>query len=637
MKDSTTGTIQSKIVIAVSVLLCVFALSYIAGAFDLIHVYLPQRIHRALILAFLLLIVFFAYPLKKGKQPKGLAWLNALFAIASISGLLYFIVFFDQVEEHFFRVSEPAAFEIILGMLTLVLTIEATRRTVGWPMALVVLLFFFYPFVTQFMPGILHGRVYSLARITGSLFASSDGLLGIALGIASTVVVMFVMFGQVLVKTGGGKFFIDLALGLLGSVRGGPAKAAVVASALFGTISGSSTANVATTGMITIPLMKSIGYRPSFAGGVEAVASNGGLLMPPVMGAVAFIIAEFLGIPYIQVCYYAVVPAILYFLAVFVMVDLEAARTGLKGLSREELPSVKQTMKNGWFYLLPLVLLVFLLAVLLWSPQKSAFWSLIAFWVISLFKKETRLGLKGLVSVFEGTAKAMCIVGLACAGAGIIIGSISMTGLGFKFSGALIDFSGGSMLILLMLTAVACFIMGMGVGAITAYITLAVLIAPVLIQMGVLPIAAHLFVFWWGLTAYITPPIAINAFVAAGISGSSPMKTALQATRLGITNLILPFIFVFNPALILIGSPVDMVLTVIAAILAVTALASALVGYALTPIKWQRIPLFGGALCLLVPGWETGIIGVGLIAAVLLWQFIDWRAKRSGALLADKR
>ncbi|MFC1907002.1 TRAP transporter permease, partial [Chloroflexota bacterium] len=307
------------------------------------------------------------------------------------------------------------------------------------------------------------------------------------------------------------------------------------------------------------------------------------------------------------------------------------ARTGLKGLNREELPSVKQTMKNGWFYLLPLVLLVFLLAVLLWSPQKSAFWSLIAFWVISLFKKETRLGLKGLVSVFEGTAKAMCIVGLACAGAGIIIGSISMTGLGFKFSGALIDFSGGSMIILLMLTAVACFIMGMGVGAITAYITLAVLIAPVLIQMGVLPIAAHLFVFWWGLTAYITPPIAINAFVAAGISGSSPMKTAIQATRLGITNLILPFIFVFNPALILIGSPVDMVLTVIAAILAVTALASALVGYALTPIKWQRIPLLVGALCLLVPGWETAAVGFGIIGAIVLLQLRDWRSLRLAA------
>ncbi|MFC2122572.1 TRAP transporter permease [Bacteroidota bacterium] len=625
MQQSENNKIVSAIVTGLSILLCVFALAYIAGAFNPFHIYFPERVQRAIFLAFLLPIAFLAYPMMRGKWQGKLVWLNYILALASILGLLYFIFFFEQVEEHFLRVSEPSALEMTVAMLALVLSIEAIRRVVGWPMALVVLIFLIYPFVTQYAPGILHGRVYSLERITGMLFVSSDGLLGIALGVAATIVVMFVMFGQVLLNTGGGKFFIDLAVGLLGHVRGGPAKAAVVASALFGTISGSSTANVATTGMITIPLMKGIGYRSSFAGGVEAVASNGGVLLPPVMGAVAFIIAEFLAIPYIMVCFYALVPAVLYFVAVFVMVDLEAARTGLKGLPRQDIPPVKKTMKEGWFYLLPLVLLVFLLAVLFWSPQKAAFWSLIAFWVISLFKKETRLGPAGILKVFKGTARAMCTVGFACAGAGIIIGAISMTTLGFKFSGALIDISGGSMLALLMLTATACFIMGMGIGAITAYITLAVLIAPVLIQMGVIPIAAHLFVFWWGLTAYITPPIAINAFVASGIAEASPIRTSLQATRLGICNLILPFIFVFNPALILIGSPTEVIIAIFTATLAVAALAASLIGYLLTPIKWQRFLLFAGAICLLVPDWESSIVGVVLIAAVVLLQIRDWR------------
>lgn len=623
----------SKTVTVLSVLLCVYGLSYIAGAFDVLRIYYPDRVHRAIVLGFMLALTFLAFPTRKGKR--NLPWLNIFLSLLSISGIIYFISYFEQVEEHFFRLSDPSAFEIALGLITLVLTIEAVRRVVGWPMALIVLIFFIYPFVAQYLPGFFHGRAYSLARITAMLFVSTDGMLGIALGVAATIVIMFVMFGELLINTGGGKFFIDLALGLFGSVRGGPAKVAVAASCLFGTISGSSTANVATTGSITIPMMKQVGYDPAFAGAVESVASNGGPLMPPIMGAVAFIISEFLAMPYIMVCLYSLVPAILYYVTVFIAVDLEAARTGLKGLPRREMPSLKLTMKRGWFYFLPLILLVFLLAALGWSPQKSAFWALTAFWVISLMKKESRLGLEGIVRVFVGTARSTCLVGLACAGAGIIIGVISMTALGFRFSGALIDISGGNLLVLLILTSVACFILGMSIGAITIYITLAVLVAPTLIQAGVVPIAAHLFVFWWGLTAYITPPVAINAFVASGISGASPIKTAIQATRLGICTFILPFIFVYNPALILIGSPMDILGVLFTTTFAVAALAVALTGYFLTPIRWQRILLLLASVCLMIPNLIAATVGFVISVIFVIWQVKAYAVRKRVAILAS--
>jgi len=512
-------------------------------------------------------------------------------------------------------------FEIVLFFVTMALVLEASRRVLGIALPVVAVLFLSHNFFCNYFPGVLHGRGYSVERVLSEVAFGAVGLMGMPIGVAATIIIMFLLFAQFMLNAGAGETFNKLAFGLLGDRRGGPAKGAVLASSAMATVSGGTMTNVAVTGVFTIPLMKKVGYNPEFAGAVEAVASNGGLLTPPVMSSVAFIMAEWLEMPYIYVCIAAAFPAVLYYIAVFMIVDWEAAKNNLLGLPRETLPSVKKAIKEGWHYTLPLIAMVYILAVLLYSPGKAALGGLAVLLIVAIFAERSLFSPRKLIDTLSEGVIAWIPAAIACAASGIIIGSSMLTGLGVKLSGAIVDFSGGSLMIALLLTAISSFILGMGLHALPCYMMLAVLVAPALVKMGVLPIAAHLFVFYFGTVSFITPPVALSAYIAASIAGANPIKTGIQAVRLGIATFIIPFMFVYNRALLMKGSLGEIVLTSVGSVIGVLLLASGVAGYLLkTENWWERLLLIGGAIMLLMPGWVTDITGIGLGAAVLLRQ-----------------
>jgi TRAP transporter 4TM/12TM fusion protein len=506
----------------------------------------------------------------------------------------------------------------------------------GWALPAVVIFFVIHALFTEHFPGILFGRAPSLERLTGDIYLGLGGIFGYPVWIAGTVVITFILFSQLLIESGAGHFFLNLALSLVGGLRGGPAKVAVVASSFFATLSGSPTANVVATGSITIPLMKNTGYPPHFAAAVEAVASKGGQLTPPIMGAVIFLMVEATGFSYLDIAIAAALPAFLYYFAIFLQVDFRAARTGLRGLSRAELPSLKQTLKEGWQYLIPLVTLVCLIAYRRHSPQEAALYSMVVLWIVSLFRRESRLGPSRIINGFKSGASTTLYAAIPCALAGVILASLSTTGLGLRFSGQVINLAGGNLAVLVGLAAISSFILGMGMTSIAIYIILAVLIAPSLVEMGVHILAAHLFIVFWGNISFITPPVAIAAFAAAGIAGADPMKTGWQASRLGIVSFLIPFMFVWNPNLILVGSLGEILLTAVTAIIGVALLASGVEGY--MPggkINWVvRALLLSGAILLLLPSWETDIIGLAVVLPIVLQRI---RTAREAKLITPQR
>ncbi|MFC2003902.1 TRAP transporter permease, partial [Chloroflexota bacterium] len=599
---------------------------YIAGVFIWFDIYIPRMVHQAASLSVFLGLFSFVYPSRKSKR---VAWYDVILMLMGAAGCLYYVIFWDEVKTAYMSGLTPPHMQALF-IMTAISLFEATRRCIGWPMPLIAVLFLLYCFIGNSMPGILHTRSFSLARVANYIFISRDGLFGIAMYVASTIIFIFVLFAQLLLASGAGKFFTDLSLSLLGSVRGGPAKVAVIASGFMGSLSGSPSTNVVTTGSVTIPLMKSIGYKPYFAAAVEAVASNGGMFMPPVMGGVAFLMAEWLEITYLQVCIAAVLPAILYYLALFVMVDLEAAKTGLHGLARRELPPFWQTMKQGGLFLVPLVVLVFTLAVLRYSPQTSGLYAILSMIVVSWFRKGNRVGPRILWQAFEATTRSMFLITLACATAGLIIGSVALSGLGIKLSGALVTLAHGNLLVLLALAAGACFVLGMGLPALPCYVMVSILVAPAIVGMGVPPIAAHMFVFLWAVTSFITPPVCTTSFVAAGMAGSHPMQTGWTAVRLGICTFIVPFIFVYNPVLLMMGTIGEIALAFPTALAGAALLACGVTGYAFKLANWwERITLSLAALLLMYPGWQTDIVGIGAAALILIRQFLAARATRA--------
>jgi len=534
----------------------------------------------------------------------------------------YFFLYGDILEHIAF--TETTTTEIVLFFMLAISLFEGGRRLVGWAMPTVAGFFIFHAFFCNLFPGPLYSRPFSLPRLASSFYLSAEGIFGMPVGVASTIVVMFMIFAYFLLFSGGGKFFIDLALSIVGHVRGGPAKAAIVASSLFGTLTGTVSGNVAATGSVTIPLMKSTGYTPEFAGAVEAVASNGGQIMPPVMGAVAFVMAEMTGISYIKICLAAVLPAILYYCGLFAQVDLEALRLGLRGMPREELPSVKEVLKGGWQYLAPLVALIVFLAVFRCTPQRSALYALGVLVAVSMFNKESRMGPYKLIVALEGAGKAMCVVTLTCALSGIIIGSLLTTGVGINLAIGIVDFSGTNLYLLAGVTAITCFILGMGMSSIPIYIMLAVLISPALLMAGVPVIAGHLFVLYFGLVSFITPPVCVAAFVAAGIAQSNPMKTGWTATRLGIVTYIVPFMFIFNPVLVGVGTAAEIASASVTSIAGVLILAMGVVGRMYKDmgrlILAERVLLIASALLMMLPGWVSDIVGGGIAAMVIVWR-----------------
>jgi TRAP transporter 4TM/12TM fusion protein len=600
-------------------------LTIVAISMSLFHLYtagymvFTAMVQRSIHLCFALTLIFLLYPAMAKSPRKKVPLTDWAFILLSVISCLYITMNWEALSEAV-RIAEPTGVDIALGIIATLLVLEATRRTAGIALPIVAIAFVLYGFLGPYMPGVLNHPGIPLNQFIGMNYLFSEGIFGVPLGVSASFVIIFIIFGGFLEESGGGKFFIDLACAFFGVVRGGPAKIAIFSSGFFGTISGSAVANVVGTGTFTIPMMKRIGYRPHFAGAVEAVASTGGLIMPPVMGAAAFVMAEILGVSYVSICLAAAIPAVLYYFSLFVFIDLEAAKTGLKGIPQEEKPLVKQVMREGGHLLIPPALLVYLLAVVQWSPMKAGFYTILATVVMAMMRKNTRLDGRKLVSALRKGATGALQVAAVCACAGIVISIVSITGLGLTFSSVLIQLAHGNLFLLLVLTMIASLILGMGLPATPCYIILAVLAAPAIVEMKISPMAAHLFVFYFGCISAITPPVAVAAYAGAAIAGSNAMRTGYTAWRLGLAAFIVPFMFIYGPPLIMVGTIIEIIQASVTALIGVAFLAASIQGFFLTRlVPVERIFLFAAALLLIKPGWMTDLAGIviGMIIAVI--------------------
>ena len=586
---------------------------------------------RALHLAFTLALIFLLYPTTKkgiGSDKSKVPLWDIVLAILGAITSLYLIIYYKELV---FRAGLPSRIDLIMGGITILLVLEATRRAIGPELPIVVIVFLIYAYFGPHMPGFLAHRGYSLERIIEHLYMQTEGIYGIPLGVSSSFVFLFILFGSVLNKTGMGKFFIDLSMALAGHTTGGPAKVAVIASGFMGSINGSSVANVVTTGSFTIPLMKSIGYKKDFAGAVEAAASTGGQIMPPIMGAAAFVMSEFLEIPYIKIAAAAIIPAIIYYIAVITMVHLEACKYDLKGLPKERLPKAKEVLKEKGHLLVPIIGLVYLL-VRGYTALFAAFWAIVMSLAISMVKKETRLNLKGFLGAFEDGAKGALGVAAACACAGMVVGVVTLTGLGLKIANGIVSLGGGNLLLTLFFTMIASILLGMGLPTTAKYIILSIMAAPALIQLGVLPLAAHMFILYFGVIADLTPPVAVAAFAAAGIARGNTMKTGFNAVRLAVAGFMIPYIFAINPALMgLGGSFLQTIQLVITSLAGVLSLGAAAGGYLLvmTPF-YERILLLISAILLISPDLITDIYGIIILITILFLQHSRQKKQTKG-------
>ena len=524
-----------------------------------------------------------------------------------------------DIDAFHMRYGEKETPDLIMGGIMIGVILEATRRAVGPAMVFVTGFFIVHALYAHKFFGLLYGPPTRFGKYIDTIFMSSDGIFGIPLYVAATYIVLFIVFGGLLIRSGAGRFFIDLAVALTGHRVGGPAKAATVASGFMGTVSGSAVANVVTTGSFTIPLMKNLGYRAKFVAAVEACASSGGQITPPIMGAAAFIIAEFLSVPYLNVIVAAAIPAFLYFATVYFMVHFEAEKSGIERISRDRLPNALAVLKDGWHLLFALVVMIAFL-VLGYTPMKSAFWGILTLIAISFINPHTRMSPADILAAFESGIRSTVPVTVACACAGIIIGSVFVSGLGLKFTQSVIDLSGGSLLVLLSLTAVAAIILGMGMTTTAVYITVAALIVPSLIKIGIEPIAAHMFAFYFGVVSTITPPVALASFAAAAIAKTPPMVTAVESARVGIAKYLVPFAFVYNPSLLFEGPIGWTIYSALAAIGGLWLLSAALEGWLNGPLTGAfRVAVLMAAVLALIPPVITlfGVSGLALSLAGL--------------------
>jgi TRAP transporter 4TM/12TM fusion protein len=619
-----TRGIRSKLALLVAAVWSTYTLSYLCNLFFYVGVFVYPITHRAISSGLICTLVFLLYPPSKVMSREKINWYDLLPILFIIGGCTYIAINANRLVAEGRLICYSS--EMILACLLFISVIEATRRTIGWVLSGLILFFFFYAVYSNYFPSFLHSTGFSYPMMFGFLYLGAEGLWGMVIGVVSSIVAGFILFGGFLRALGASHFFNELALATVGFMRGGAAKAAVVASTLFGTISGSIAANVATTGQITIPLMKSTGYERNYAGAVEATASTGGMFMPPVMGATAFLIADFLNISYWSVCVAAFLPAIAYYATLLVQVDLEAAKIGLKGLPRESLPSLRKTLSGGWQYLLPFALLIFLLGVLRYSAQTSIMYTIGALIVVSSFKKESRLTPKKLLIALEDSARGMMSIIPLCTAIGTLVGSIEITGAGTRFTSQLLTMSGGSLIFLLILTAVAAFILGMGMTAVSVYILTVILLAPALIKAGIEPIAAHMFLFYFGCLSFITPPVCVGAYIAAGISGGDPWKTGFRAVHLGFAAFLVPWAFVFNPGILMIGSPLEIISTFLFVALGAMTIGVAFEGYFFQKLGiWENILLAMSGICIFIPNLITRGLALAFLVVFLLKQIIQAR------------
>lgn len=586
---------------------------------------------RSLHVIFAFTLGFLLFPGGKKSKKDKVSILDYIFILLVIVVFGYLFVFVNQIST---KGGNATTVDLLFGGLAILLTLEVTRRVVGPELPIVAMLFLLYAKLGPYLPGVLGHRGFTWERIISHMYLTLEGILGIPIGVSATFVFMFILFGSFLDKTGVGKFFIDLAYSLTGHLKSGPAMTAVVASGLMGSISGSSVANTVTTGAFTIPLMKKTGYKSYFAGAVEAAASTGGQIMPPVMGAAAFIMADFTGIPYLHIIAAAAIPAILYYFAVGTMVHIEASKLGLKGLPKEQLPRLGQILRADGYLLIPLACIIFFL-IKGYTATIAAFYSIVISIIIaiaaSFIKKNNSFGIKDFLSALESGAKGSIGVACACACAGMIVGVVTLTGLGLRIAELIVTLAQGKLLLTLFFTMIASIILGMGLPTTAKYIVLATMAVPALVKLNVNLMAAHLFILYFGVIADITPPVALAAYAGAGIAGANSMKTGFQAVKLASAAFIVPYIFAVDSSLIMVKDVVGTTVTylpfisaipvIITAILGILCLAGAVENYLIDHCKiYERISLGVAALLLLKPGLWTDIFGLIVLIGIYLLQ-----------------
>ncbi|MEX2100887.1 MAG: TRAP transporter permease [Acidimicrobiia bacterium] len=602
-------------------------ISLIAVAMGLFHIWaatlglidaLPLRgVHFAFVLA----LAFLLYPARWRERDlvprRGLPVPDIVLAVAAAAAGLYVVFFYDQIVV---RAGAYTQLDTAMGIVAILLVLEAGRRATGWMMPVLSLVFLLYPFYGAYLPGLFAIRQFSVERVVQFMYLTTEGLFGVATGVSATFLFLFILFGAFLVRTGTGQLFIDLSIAVLGRQTGGPAKVAVVASGLMGTINGSAVANAAGTGVFTIPLMKRVGYSPNFAAGVEAAASTGGQLMPPVMGAAAFIMAEFIGVPYGTIIIAAALPALLYYGGLLVMVHLEAKRHGIGRMRDEDMPSLGNVL--GRLHLLLPVAVVLYLLVSGYTPTYAAVAGIGTSMIAPFLRRSTWIHPRVFWDAMVQGARDAVPIAAAVILIGFIIGATTLTGVGLKIAGGIVALGAGNLIFTMVLTMLASMVLGTGLPTTATYIVLATMAAPALVQMGVGAIAAHLFIFYYGIIADLTPPVALAAMPAAGIAGGDHQRASWIASRLALAGFLVPFIFVLNPAMLIIGTPpLDVIRIAIGGTLGVIALGVAAQGYLSRELgRLERLVAFAAALMLIDPGVVTDLAGVVLLAALYLWQ-----------------
>lgn len=612
-------------------------ITVIAILMSLFHLYTAARgtllamRQRSLHMIFAFILVFLLYPATGKSNKKKASILDWIFVILTV--VVWGYVFFN-VETITLKGGKLSQLDMIFGFIGILVTLEATRRAVGPELPIVTIVFLLYAYFGRSMPGMLAHRGFDIRRIVGHMYFTTEGIMGTPLGVSATFVFMFILFGSFLDKTGVGQFFIDFAYALTGSTRSGPAMTSVLSSGLMGSISGSSVANTVTTGAFTIPLMKKVGYKPYYAGAVEATSSTGGQIMPPVMGAAAFIMADFTGFKYIDIVKAAIIPAVLYYVAVGTMVHLEACKLGLKGLPREQLPKLSNIFIKSGYLVIPLIVIITML-VQQKTPTYAALGGIATAVVVagiaSLIKKDKSFTYKEILGALESGAKSALGVACACACAGMIVGVVTLTGFGLRIAELIVKIAQGQLLPTLVLTMCASIILGMGLPTTAKYIVLATMAVPAITKLGVNLMSAHLFILYFGVVADVTPPVALAAYAGAGIAGANSMRTGIQAFKLAIGAFIIPYIFAIDSHLIMVkgitGTTVEWlpivtaIPTIVSALIGTFCLAGFIEGYVIKKCKiWERGLLLIAALSLLSPGLQTDLIGLGALALVFVIQ-----------------
>ncbi|MCH9852618.1 MAG: TRAP transporter permease [Alphaproteobacteria bacterium] len=642
-------TVTGKVAILVIGLLASMSVYHLyAAGFGLFR----DLVHRSVHLSFILGLVFLLFGARKKPITP-----NAWYVIGGVPLWDYFLAILAVISVCYLpnissvdlaqRVGNPNSTDILMGTILLFCVIEATRRAVGTSLTVICMIFIAYALWGQVAPGILKHTGTSWLGLINHLYLTNQGIYGIAIGVVAQYVFLFVLFGVLATKVGLGQLFIDLAQAVAGRYAGGPAKVAIFSSAMMGTISGSSIANTVTTGSLTIPAMKKVGYEPHFAGAVEATSSTGGQITPPIMGAAAFVMVEFLQIPYREILLAALLPACMHYFGIFTMVHLEAKRLNLRGLRKDEMPQVLQVLKRHWLTLFPLLLLIYLI-ISGRTPDYAAFWGIVAVITVGFVKPHDNLTIKQLIDGFALGAKYALSVGAAAAAVGIIVGVVTLTGTGFRLSAMItqgasdlagfftigilsyvFSVQGLTLLFTLIFTAMACILMGAGIPTTATYIILVSVAAPALVILGIDPLVAHFFVFYYGVLADITPPVALAAYAGAGIAGANPFKTGNTAFRLGIAKALVPFVFVYSPSFLLVVDGFswhEFTLALLGAMAGISTLAAAFTGYIIVPMpKYQRQWLGVVALIFIAPGLYTLLLGFVLVIPVLVAQ---WLAKK---------